>query len=251
MKSILIKSSSLLLIYFLAALANAQEYSVPAGTPDYIAKAVTSPERVEAATARDPARKPAEILTLSGVKPGDTVVEFAGFGQYYTVILSSIVGDSGKVHMYDLPYTEQRAGENSRAFVASHPNTTYNIVDYNEMTMPQNVDVVFNVLYYHDLPLNKIDVAKLNKKIFDALKPGGVFLIIDHNAEPGSGMRDTEKLHRIDPAIIKQEVLAAGFVLAEESKLLAHPEDDHTKMVFTPGTRGATDRSVFKFTKPN
>jgi predicted methyltransferase len=109
---------------------------------------------------------------------------------------------------------------------------------------------VFNVLYYHDLSLNNIDIASLNKRVFDALKPGGVFLIIDHNAEAGSGRRDTKAIHRIDPALIKQEVLAAGFELVEDSKLLSHPEDDHTKMVFTPGTRGVTDQSVFKFRKP-
>jgi predicted methyltransferase len=109
---------------------------------------------------------------------------------------------------------------------------------------------VFNVLYYHDLPLNNIDTAALNKKIFDALKPGGVFFIVDHNAAPGSGTRDTKQLHRIDPEVIKKEVKAAGFELVEDSKLLAHAEDDHTKMVFTPGTRGTTDQSVLKFRKP-
>lgn len=218
--------------------------------PDYIQKAVASSERVEAMTTRDPARHPAEVLTLSGIKPGDNVVEFAGFGQYYTVMLSDIVGANGKVHMFDLPYTEERAGAASRAFIAAHPNTTYTLVDYNDIELPQNVDIVFNVLYYHDLPLNGIDNAVLNKKIFASLKSGGVFLIVDHNAAPGSGTRDTEKLHRIDPAIIKAEVTAAGFVLAADSDLLASSDDDHTAMVFAPGTRGATDRSLLKFVKP-
>src|SRR5690606_2051175 len=130
------------------------------------------------------------------------------------------------------------------------PNTYYHLIDYNKVVLPENVDVVMNVLYYHDLPLNNIDVAALNRKIFAALKPGGVYFIIDHNAEPGSGTRDVQRLHRIDPAVIREEVLAAGFRLAAESDLLAHPEDDHTGMVFSPGTRGATDRSVFKFVKP-
>lgn len=218
--------------------------------PDYIQKAVASSERVTEMTERDPARHPAEVLTLSGIKPGDNVVEIAGFGLYYTTMLSNIAGPNGKVQMYDLPYTEKSAGPNSRAFVAAHPNTTYNVVDYNEIALPQNVDIVFNVLYYHDMMLNNIDNAVLNKKIFDALKPGGVFLIVDHNAEAGSGTRDTAKLHRIDPAVIKQEVLAAGFKLAAESDLLAVADDDHTKMIFAPGTRGATDRSLFKFVKP-
>src|SRR5690606_2486876 len=149
---------------------------------DYIAAAVSSPERGEEAKARDINRHPAEVLAMSEVKPGDHVVEFAGFGQYYTTMLSNIVGTDGEVDMFDLPYTEERAGANSRAFVKAHPNTTYTLVNYNDIDLPQNVDVVFNVLYYHDLSLNDIDVARLNRRIYDALKPGGVFLLVDHNA---------------------------------------------------------------------
>jgi predicted methyltransferase len=233
-----------------AAGAAAATYEVPAGTPAYIRSAVESPGRSAEQKARDANRKPAEVLTLSGVKPGDRVVEFASFGQYFTTLLSDIVGPKGVVLMYDLPYTEQRAGAASRAFVAAHPNSKYELVDYNTLKLPQNVDIVFNVLYYHDLPLNNIDTASLNRRIFDSLKPGGIFFIVDHNAEPGSGTRDTKKLHRIDPAIIRQEVTAAGFELVEESKLLAHPGDDHTQMVFAPGLRGLTDQTIFKFRKP-
>jgi predicted methyltransferase len=232
------------------AAAPAPKYDVPASVPAYIKSAVEAPGRSAEQKARDFNRKPAEVLALSGVKPGDKVVEFASFGQYFTTLISDIVGAKGTVYMYDLPYTEQRAGAASRAFVAAHPNSKYELVDYNAVKLPENVDVVFNVLYYHDLPLNNIDTAALNKKIFDALKPGGVFFIVDHNAAPGSGTRDTKQLHRIDPEVIKKEVKAAGFELVEDSKLLAHAEDDHTKMVFTPGTRGTTDQSVLKFRKP-
>jgi len=226
-------------------------YAIPANTPAYVRSAIDSPERSAEQKARDANRKPAELLTMSGVKPGDRVVEFASFGQYFTTLLSAIVGPKGMVYMYDLPYTEKRAGEASRAFVAAHPNSKYELIDYNKVDLPQNVDVVFNVLYYHDLSLNDIDIASLNSRIFKALKPGGIFFVVDHNAAPGSGRRDTKALHRIDPELIKQEVKAAGFQLVEESKLLARPEDDHTKMVFTPGTRGLTDQTVFKFRKPS
>jgi predicted methyltransferase len=225
-------------------------YAIPSGTPEYVRTAVTLPERAATQAARDADRKPAEILALSGVKPGDRVIEFASFGQYFTTMLSSIVGERGIIYMYDLPYTEARAGAASREFVSKHANARYELADYNTLELPQNIDVVFNVLYYHDLPLNKIDTAALNAKILKALKPGGIFFVVDHNAEAGSGMRDTQKLHRIDPAIIKQEVLAAGFELVDESKLLANPADDHTWMVFAPGKRGTTDQAVFKFRKP-
>jgi predicted methyltransferase len=225
-------------------------YVMPASTPKYIRDAVESKARPVAMTSRDANRKPAELLVMSGVKPGDQVLEFAAFGQYFTTLLSDVVGPKGKIYMLDLPYMDARSAEPSRAFVAAHPNTQFTSADYNTAELPQNLDVVFNVLYYHDLPLNNIDTAKLNAKILQALKPGGVFFIVDHNAAPGSGVRDIKTLHRIDPAVIKQEVLAAGFELVEESKLLAHAPDDHTQLVFAPGLRGMTDQSVFKFRKP-
>ncbi|MDR2215144.1 MAG: hypothetical protein LBE59_04805 [Nevskiaceae bacterium] len=225
-------------------------YTIPASVPAYIRDAVNNPARPADQKARDGDRKPAELLALSGVKPGDQVLEFASFGQYFTTLLSSIVGSNGRITMLDLPYTEARSGEAGRAFATAHPNTRYQIADYNTAELPQNLDVVFNVLYYHDLPLNKIDTAALNAKILKALKPGGIFFVVDHNAAAGSGTNDVEKLHRIDPAVIKKEITAAGFELVEESKLLANPEDDHTWMVFSPGKRGTTDQSVFKFRKP-
>ena len=228
----------------------APPYSIPAATPAYVRSAIESAGRSPEHKARDANRKPAELLTLSGVKPGDRVVEFASFGQYFTTLLSDVVGPKGMIYMFDLPYTEKRAGEASRAFVASHANAKYELVDYNTLELPQKVDVVFNVLYYHDLKINEIDTASLNARIFKALKPGGLFFVVDHNAAPGSGARDTKTLHRIDPEIIKSEVTSAGFELVTESRLLARAEDDHTQIVFAPGLRGMTDQTVFKFRKP-
>ena len=218
--------------------------------PDYIKKALTSSERTAEMTVRDPARHPGEVLAMSGIKPGASVVEIAGFGQYYTTLLADIVGPKGKLYVFDLPYTDARSGEPSRAFAKTHLNIVYTQVNYNDIKLPKDVDVVLNILYYHDLMINEIDANKLIQAIFAALKPGGVFLIEDHNAAPGSGTTTTKALHRIDPEVIKKEVLAAGFVLAEDSKLQASKDDDHTKMVFAPGTRGGTDRSLFKFVKP-
>jgi predicted methyltransferase len=246
-----IRRAKILLTFLGSCLALSISAPTYAQIPPYITEAVNSPERTAEMIVRDEARQPVAMLGLSSVKPGDKVVEFAGFGNYYTTLLSSIVGPQGEVHMFDLPYTEQFGGEGSRQFESAHSNTHYNIIDYNEISLPSDIDVVFNILYYHDLPLNKIDVLSLNKSIFSALKPGGVFFIIDHNAEPGSGTRDIETLHRIDRQVIIDEVVEAGFELAEESNLLRNLDDDHTQMVFSPGTRGATDRSVFKFVKPN
>lgn len=232
------------------ATAEASDYVIPPSAPAYVRHAVDLPERSTEDKARDRDRKPAELLVLSGVKPGDRVVEFASFGQYFTTLLSDIVGPKGIVYMYDLPYTEKWSGDASRKFAASHSNTKFEFVDYNALEVPSEVDVVFNVLYYHDLALNKIDVAKLNKKIFKALKPGGIFFLVDHNAKPGSGTRDEEKLHRIDPKTLRDEVTAAGFELVTESKLLAHPQDDHTQLTYEGPMKGITDQTVFKFRKP-
>lgn len=233
-----------------AAAPPPKPYAIPAGTSASVRAAVEAKDRPAADVARDFDRKPAELLTLSGVKPGDKVLEFAGFGNYFTRFLSSIVGPNGSVTMLDLPYTEARAGKNSRDFVAAHPNTQYVVADYNTVELPQNLDAVLNVLYYHDLSIQKIDTAQLNAKIFKALKPGGTYFIVDHNAAPGAALADALKVHRIDPAIIKKEVTAAGFELVTDSKLLANPEDDHSWQPFTAGKRGTTDQSVLKFRKP-
>jgi len=225
-------------------------YSIPPDTPAHIRRAVESAARPAEHRERDMARKPAEVLTLAGIEEGDRVVEIASFGHYYTTMLVEAVGPDGHVYMYDLPYTEGFAGEAARAFDAAHDNATYFLEDYNDVEFPDDVDVVMNVLYYHDLQPQGIDTAKFNAKLFDALKPGGAYLVIDHKAEDGSGWRDAATIHRIGVETIIEEVTAAGFELEVDSDLLAHPEDDRSKMVFAPGTRGGTDRAVLLFRKP-
>jgi predicted methyltransferase len=226
-------------------------YAVPNGTPANIRRAIESPERSAEMKGRDFYRKPAEILTLAGLEEGDHVLEIAGFGQYFTAMLVEAVGPSGRVDIYDLPYTERFAGEASRAFDSKHGNAVYHQQDYNAVELPRNVDAVYNVLYYHDLQPNGVDTAALNAKIFAALEPGGVYVVIDHKAEDGSGWRDASTIHRMGVDTIKQEVTAAGFELAVDSDLLANPDDDRTKMVFAPGTRGTTDQALFIFRKPD
>src|SRR5690606_12947872 len=225
-------------------------YQVPADTPEHIRRAVESSARSAEQRERDANRKPAEVLMLAGIEEGDHVIEFASFGHYYTTMLVEAVGPDGHVDMYDLPYTERFGGEAARAFDAEHENATFHLEDYNVVEFPADVDAVFNVLYYHDLQPNEVDTAKLNAKLYEALQPGGVYLIIDHKAEDGSGWRDAATIHRMGAETIVEEITAAGFELAADSDLLAHPEDDRTAMVFAPGTRGGTDRAVLLFRKP-
>jgi predicted methyltransferase len=249
---------SLVLLLGAGPQGNAQEppaatppYVVPAAAPAHVRRAIASADRTDEHRARDYHRKPAEILAASGIEEGDKVIEIAAFGQYFTTLLLAAVGPTGHVDMYDLPYTERFAGPASRDFDAKHANATYHQESYNDAALPQNVDSVWNVLYYHDLKPNDVDTAAFNRKIFQALKPGGIYLVIDHKAEDGSGWRDAGTIHRMGVDTIKQEVLAAGFELALESDLLANPADDRSKMVFAPGTRGTTDQAFFIFRRPN
>jgi predicted methyltransferase len=115
------------------------------------------------------------------------------------------------------------------------------------------VDVAFTVQNYHDYPdkfMGPTDPAILDKDVFAALKPGGTYIVIDHVAEAGSGLRDTDTLHRIDPALVKRQVEAAGFEYVDESDVLRNPADDHTLKVFDPTVRGHTDQFAYKFRKP-
>ncbi len=230
----------------------AQLYAMPSDTPDNIRRAVESAERSPEMVERDAGRHPAEMLMMASVDEGDHVIEFAGFGQYYTTMLAEAVGPDGQVDVYDLPYTDRFAGEPSRAFDAAHDNVAYHQGEYDEMTLPSDVDEALIVLYYHDLHVstNTVDIPGFNQKIYDALKPGGTYFIIDHNAPAGTGTSTTDDMHRIDPQVIRDEVTAAGFELVEETDMLSNPDDDYSLGPFDPGIRGMTDRSVFVFRKP-
>lgn len=233
-----------------AAFAVVDDNPPPPKVPAYIQKAIDSPARVQKQKDRDPARKPGETLAFAGLKPGQKVVELASFGQYYTDIMAPVVGPKGHIWMYDLPYTDKNFGNASREFVAKHPNTEFAEAKFDEMEWPRNLDLITIVLYYHDLQYNGVNTAVLNKKMFDALKPGGRLLIVDHKADAGSGWRDSKTIHRMGVETIVQELTAAGFKLKIDSDLLANPQDDHHKMVFAPGERGHTDQALFVFEKP-
>jgi len=121
------------------------------------------------------------------------------------------------------------------------------------LATPEPVDLVWTSQNYHDLHdsfAKPADLAQVNAAIFRALKPGGIYVVLDHAALPGSGLSATETLHRIDPATVRAEVEAAGFVYVGESDVLRNPNDPHTAKVFDPSIRGHTDQFVFKFRKP-
>ena len=120
-----------------------------------------------------------------------------------------------------------------------------------KVSLPAPVDLIFTAQNYHDLHnVPNLDMAAFNKSVFDALKPGGLYVIVDHSAQTGSGSRDTNTLHRIDVDTVKQEVTAAGFKIVANNSILENTADDRTVKVFDPTVRGKTDQFILKFRKP-
>ena len=227
-----------------------------AAVPGPIAAALADKGRPAADTARDAARKPGELLAYAGVKPGDKVADLIMGGGYFTRILAVAVGPKGHVTAYqpaEFIRFQASYGEDQKKVAAAYPNVTALSSSLGSLELPAGLDLVLTVQNYHDLhlpPFPKDTAAKVNTAVFKALKPGGVYLVVDHAAVAGAGLESADKLHRIDPAIIKTEVEAAGFKLDGESKLLADPADPHTANVFDPSIRGKTDQVVLKFRKP-
>ena len=131
------------------------------------------------------------------------------------------------------------------------PRTWAESMSAADFKLPGGLDMVWTSENYHDLHnIPDVDVGAVDKTIFNALKPGGVFIVLDHTAEKGSGFRDTSTLHRIDPEAVKKEVVAAGFKFEGQSEILRNPNDPHTAPVFDPTIRGKTDQFILKFRKP-
>ncbi len=231
--------------------------AAPTVVQPYTTAAVADPARGKDARA-DAARHPAELLAFAEVKPGDKVVDLIPGSGYWTRMLSQIVGPTGHVFaIWPNEYAKEDA-ENvalTQAMVKDphYSNVSLLMQPAAKFQVPENVDVVWTSQNYHDYPdrfMGPTDPKLLNDAVFKALKPGGVFVIVDHVAEAGSGLRDTDTLHRIDPQIVKTQLMASGFVFVSESGALRNPADNHTLKVFDPSVRGHTDQFVFLFRKP-
>ena len=230
-----------------------------ARVPAAVAEAISDPRRPAEQVVLDPNRKPALVGEFARLKAGDHVADFMPGNGYFTRILSDLVGPTGRVYAF-IPAEQiancpprEIAGTRAMARDRSYANVTVLTGSLNSFRMPEKLDLIWTAQNYHDLHdtfMGPADLAALNKRFFAALKPGGVFLVIDHVAEAGSGLRDTETLHRIDPQRMRSEIEAAGFVLESQSDVLRNPADDHSRSVFDPVVRGKTDQVVFRFVKP-
>jgi predicted methyltransferase len=237
----------------LSAVANA------ASVPKAITAAVADPARPQADRDRDADRKPAECIAFAGLKPGQRVADLIPGGGYFTRIFSGVVGPKGQVFAVappkrpDAPPDRPEPSAAVRAIAADehYKNVTVNVEKIAELKLPEKLDMVWTSQNYHDVHnVKDIDVGAFNKAVFESLKPGGIYIVIDHVAEKGSGFTTTSTLHRSEPDAVKAEVMAAGFEFAGASDVIANPADDDMTAVFEKALHDKTDRYVLKFRKP-
>ena len=214
--------------------------------------------RPAADIARDGVRKPAAMIAFARIAPGQTVVDMLPGGGYFTRVFAQTVGPKGKVvalvsDQYAKAVPKAATDIQSLAAEPAYANVEAAVRNLGDIGAPGSVDRVWTAQNYHDLHsarLPKGTVEGLNRAIFTALKPGGMYIIIDHSATKGTGVTAVDTLHRIDAATVKAEVTSVGFTFAGENSLLANKADDRSKNVFDPAIRGKTDQFVVRFLKP-
>lgn len=225
----------------------------PAPIAEAYTAALAHPDRSENDRHRDTARRPAEVLALAGIRPGMHVADLMAGGGWYSEVLARVVGRDGRVYAQNNAVSASRYGRSldRRLERVGLPQLVRIDRELEELRLPTaSLDAVFLVQFYHDTLWMEVGRKAMNREVFQALSPGGIYLVIDHAAEDGSGDRDVKSLHRIDVDWVRRDVAAAGFELVAESALLANPEDDRTINVFDGDIRGRTARFALLFRKP-
>ena len=217
-----------------------------------VAMALSDARRPEEDRARDALRMPMQVMVFAGISPGDHVADIRPEEGYYTRLFAPAVGDEGRVYAFVTTRTAEREKPYADALAATYGNVVPVVGLLDEMRFDTPLDVVFMSQEYHDfhIPAFGVDVARMNRAIYDALKPGGVYVVIDHSGRAGTGNTEVQSLHRIEGDFLKAEVEAAGFVFEGASQVLANPDDDRTVSVFDESIRGETDQFVYRFRKP-
>lgn len=216
------------------------------------AAAVADPRRLPAEVARDPLRRPADMLALMRLAPGQAIADIRPEEGYFTRLFAPVVGPEGHVYAFVPNQTAGRENAYGDTLASTYGNVSRVTGDLETMTFDRPLDVVFMGEEYHDftIPRFGVDVAKMNAAVFAALKPGGLYVILDHQAADGAGISVSGTLHRIEAAELRRQVEAAGFVFEGETDAVRVPTDDHTLSVFDESIRGRTDRFVYRFRKP-
>lgn len=230
----------------------------PVPIPDFVQAALADPARAMH-RGTDERRRPGELVALSGLKPGDRVLDLIPGDGYWTRIFSRVVGPQGRVYaVWPENYARFARGNvatlEQMAASGDYANVRVEVQPTPVLTASEPLDMVWTSQNYHDYPsefMGRTDPASLNRAVFEMLKPGGTWFIIDHAAAAGSGLRDAERLHRIDPEIVRRQVEEAGFEYVGASEVLRNSADTHARTVFDPSIRGRTDQFVMRFRKPS
>ncbi|GJM14070.1 MAG: methyltransferase [Pseudohongiella sp.] len=224
-----------------------------------IESAVANDARPEADRERDVDRKPAQVLEFFGIEPGMKVIDIFAGGGYYAEILSYVVGEEGEVALYNNGGWDGfvGAGVAERLEGDRLPNVQSVVMEANELALePNYFDAAVFVLGYHDLyyaaepSWPAIDADNFVRRLYGIMKPGGILGIVDHAAQSGVSVSVANTLHRIDPGIIRHDLISAGFEFVGEADFLRSSEDDGSLPMSDPSVRGKTDRVVMKFRKP-
>jgi predicted methyltransferase len=236
-----------------AALIIAAMASAVSAAPAYITAAVSDANRPAADTARDQFRKPVDMMVFAKVHPGERVLELIPGGGYFERIFSVAIGPDGRLieAIPVLPGAADASPKSNGVVKDAHYGNIREIAMSPEAIAAAGpYDLIWTSQNYHDLHLTRLhlDIAAFDKGMFNALRPGGYVVIVDHAARPGSGTTDTDALHRIDEDLAKKEMKDAGFVLVAESNVLRNPKDDHTVLVFK--MHDHTDQFVLRWRKP-
>ena len=241
-----------------APAASNEQHVKTVEVPASIRAFVDAPDRDAEDKKLDGGRKPAELLAFAGIKPGMKVADLAAGGGYTTELLARAVGSTGVVYGQNSPFIIEKFAEKPWTARLAKP-VNKNVVkvtrEFEDPLPPEakDLDAVLIVLFYHDTFWMKTDQARMNAAAFRALKPGGVYIIVDHSGRAGTGTTEVQSIHRIEESVVRKEVPQAGFKLAADAEFLRAPDDKrdwNTAPFAAAERRGTSDRFVLKFVKP-